>query len=886
MTTIHEILESRFSVSAFFTHVSIYNPSGKFQLDRKAQEDLFTLLEENIDTNLKIGISEKPTNYSPLMADIDIKTNIPCKDNVKRLYGENDVVEIIKLYQTLIKNIIPHIMDEELTCVLLEKSPYVDSVYNNMQTVKHGFHLSFPGIFLHQSVHKVQIIPQLRLMFDEHKFDSEFISSESIDAAYCTNAWLMYGASKAENKEPYRVTKIFNHAVEEVSGELAFKNYKIYDRNDKPIPITNARRQMARILSIIPNGRKTFEVVNTRPVAISAHLNIKSFKESRDNKTIEQQLHTARNLLQLLSKNRSENHTDWMTIGWVLYNISEGSLEGLYAWMDFSKKCPEKYNETKLIYEWSKMVVKDYTIGTIRYFAKIDSPDKYSEYNKNQVKLEAQKLTRFSHTQLARILHAAFSSTIVCASLSPHETWYIFYDNIWNQMERGHALMSEISTYLTDIFMKVKTEMYSALTELSALGNDMKAEEQNMSKSLKEIGTLLYNLESRPFKKNILGECSELFYDKHFYNKLNSDPYLFAFKNGVLNLKTNEFRAGKPEDFISKCAMVNYDTSYTNDNPLVCRMQHYLSTVFVDNDIRRYFMDYTSEIFVGGNQDKIFMIFSGEVGNNAKSMTINFLQNIFGIGREGYYVNMPVSTLTGSRSKTGAASPELARCGDGVRLVVSQEPGDSDRELNTGIIKELTGNDTFYARFLNENGRDVTPMFKIIMVCNKPPKIVNIEPAVRERVRVLPFESRFVKREDAPITLEEQYKEKLFPIDPYYGDNIKELTEAFTWMLVQHRINKKSRQIIVPEKVRIASELYSNRNDIMQQFLDETLDDDDCGKVALSELYKLYKEFIRESCASRKIPEKNDFKDIVCQYIGPINKNYWYRYKIRKLIDE
>ena len=31
--------------------------------------------------------------------------------------------------------------------------------------------------------------------------------------------------------------------------------------------------------------------------------------------------------------------------------------------LDFSKKCEDKYNEAKCVYEWKKMTKKGYTVG-------------------------------------------------------------------------------------------------------------------------------------------------------------------------------------------------------------------------------------------------------------------------------------------------------------------------------------------------------------------------------------------------------------------------------------------------------------------------------------------------------------------------------------------
>jgi hypothetical protein len=53
-------------------------------------------------------------------------------------------------------------------------------------------------------------------------------------------------------------------------------------------------------------------------------------------------------------------------------------------------------------------------------------------------------------------------------------------------------------------------------------------------------------------------EAKELFYDNEFYEKLDNNPCMICFKNGVIDFKENEFRIGKPDDFVSKCTNINY----------------------------------------------------------------------------------------------------------------------------------------------------------------------------------------------------------------------------------------------------------------------------------------------------------------------------------------
>ena len=78
-----------------------------------------------------------------------------------------------------------------------------------------------------------------------------------------------------------------------------------------------------------------------------------------------------------------------------------------------------------------------------------------------------------------------------------------------------------------------------------------------------KIGKLIGNLKNTGFKDQIMKECNVLFYDEQFLSRLNSNQYLLGFTNGILDLKALEFRAGRPEDYVSMCVGYEFCTFTT-----------------------------------------------------------------------------------------------------------------------------------------------------------------------------------------------------------------------------------------------------------------------------------------------------------------------------------
>ena len=477
----------------------------------------------------------------------------------------------------------------------------------------------------------------------------------------------------------------------------------------------------------------------------------------------------------MLGAYRAADRNEWMQIGWALFNIGEESQEALDIWIEFSKKSPEKFSESNIVNEWNQMVKKDMSIGTLKHYAKIDNPRAYEKFVKESVKIHIENSIDGSHNDLAKALYEKYGDQFICSSITS-KVWYNFEDHIWKEVEEGTNLRSKISSELAIIYKNLYTELSTKRGECAtAEDSNSKYEGAILEGKIKNVLRMIGNLKQAPFKNNVMKEAMEVFYDETFKRKLNSNKYLIAFNNGVYELKKNIFREGIPEDFISMKMNVNYNEEMTEKHPKVLEVFDFLEKVFPDKSVRDYFMDTASDVFIGGNPYKIVQVWTGH-GNNAKSITQEIFEKMLG----EYSVKLPTALLTGKRTQSSAACPELARAGNGVRWCVLQEPDKSDT-LNIGILKELSGNDTFFARGLYKEGREITPMFKLVLVCNKPPKVPFDDQATWNRIRVIPFESTFSK--SAPENYEEQLHDKVFPIDPQFSDKIPGLLEAFAWVL-------------------------------------------------------------------------------------------------------
>lgn len=867
-----------YSEGLFHTHVSLIEPKGKFQLSRNKIEEFWDKYYLDIKNGKKLGIAEKPQNFAPVLADVDILIEIKeeKETNLKQVYTNKHVLETIKIYQNVLKDILHEYKDTDLTCVLLEKPPYVKTYNSGKKYIKNGFHLHFPSVFLSKANQEIHLIQRVRNIIKEQQIFSDIgieDSSEVIDKSSCSVPWLLYGGRKHKDMDSYNITKVYNYKQKPISLEEAFSSYKLYDVSEDEIKISgDIEKYIPRILSIIPFGRKPYNVKDGLicPVKKKKTEKTKKYKDQ----SVEKSLEIAKEILPMLSNYRADDRNEWIYIGWALYSIGNGSDEALDLWIEFSSRCTHKFNEASCIYEWEKMEKKNITIGTLKYYAKLDNPKLYEEYQKKKTENQVENCINASHNDIAKILYEKYGEIFVCASVSS-KTWFKFEDNYWHEIEEGICLRKKISSEIPQMFSKIGANLYLDMSKTE--GPDVKSLEQKT----KLINKTIANLKSSPFKSNVMKEAMEEFYNRKFRNMLDSNPDIIAFQNGVYDLKQNIFRDGRPDDYISKTMPIDYKDYKETDNE-VEEVVDFLQKVFPDETVRKYFLDVYSDIFVGGNTHKKVYLWTGE-GDNGKSITQKFFELMLG----QLSIKFNTQYFTGKKVSSGSANPELSRAGPPVRLVTMEEP-DSDEQLNIGELKKLSGGDSFWARDLFQSGkqtREIFPMFMLTFICNKLPKLRNSDNATWNRLRVIPFESTFVEK-DYPSDFKEQMKQKIFPMDKNFNKKIKRMVPAFAWYLLNWR--KTTSSILVePPKVKNATNIYKQENDIYSQYINENIIDDKKSSINITELYAHFKEWFREGNPNITVPIKNVVRDYLEKLWGESQKGVkWVGKRLRTLQDD
>lgn len=857
-----------------FTHVSMSNIRCKLNFSEPALQLSFyeQYCREIFDArNETLGLLERPQQSNQLIVDVDIK-----QTGVGRvpLYSVADVEKVVHWFQQGILTLFEDVNDEDLVCVYFHKEPYIRADGKT----SHGFHLQFPFLFLQTEDYSRKLYKYVK----EQEVRSPLPEGADIDKASFSNLWLMYGSRKEVGLQAYSVKTVYDcdlQAVDMGVLETCLERAGVAKAEERPLEY-----YFPIIFSILHRGqpvkrlRETYREAPQPAPPVAASL-------PPTTSECEEDVQEAAKLIGLLSNARAETYDQWIEIGWVLYNVGNGSQSAFDLWVQFSQRCPSKFDLCKSKALWEQTFRRgNYTMATLRYYAREDDPEGYKTFiHEKQMTYLYHHIDVLTDYDIAKLLYFEFGDTYRCASIQSRR-WYEFYDHRWNLIQDAYSLRTRLSV---DIHSKIRCIMQQKLREIAqefASGQiDMEDKERKEKDVKTKYAKVLRALRTNRDKTNYMKEATDMFYDATFSKKLDQNSELFCFRNGVYDLKQGGLRDGRPEDYLSLQSPHAY-REYNRDAPEIHELDDFFEKIFPDPDIRKYFLETTSEIFQGGNRRKLVLVWSGH-GDNGKSVTQSLIELMLG----PYAVKFPTSLITGKRTASSSACPELARAGNGVRFAVVQEPDHKDM-INIGILKELSGNDTFFARGLYQDGEEKTPMFKFYLICNNLPSLPSDDIATWNRIRVVPFESCFVNKDTIPDDPLLQKQMKRFPKDPNFLQKIPAMIEPFIWYLLDifERVKTQSK-IHEPARVSNATTLYRKANDLIYQCIEQNVqkDEDERSCISLNDFYQFYKEWLKQSGIFRHTETRFEVNLYLEREWGkPFKYELWKGRKFRVTQDE
>nr|QBK88651.1 MAG: D5-like helicase-primase [Mimivirus LCMiAC01] len=845
------------------THTTFGQPWSKYNIPYEKNKK-FVKLYSKLINKMPLHMIERPKKVGPLMIDIDWRFKKKYKE---RRYTLDDIKLLITKTTKVLKKhyrCSRSTLDNFLGFVFEKPHPTKDVKSNGTVEYKDGLHIVYPYMAMSQEM-RYYIINEIKNevrdagAFSHMKSKSDFEKDVFDMCVIKSNGWVMYKSHK-DNGQVYELKKIYRYNLEEVDLDE-------YDEKDRPALFGNRQYSEEDAIKISYKRISKEELdekinivldkYNAKKKSAKKKYKVKISLKSMDNNSDVDKSNIwyeptpsdkklAPLLVNILSKERASDYNSWIYIGWALHNTSRRLLD---TWLNFSKKCPGKYDENACIDVWNKARGSGLTIASLHMWAKQDNPEEYTKILRENIDDRYIKAQEGTHNDLAKLIYELYKHIYKCVS-KKHKTWYEFQEHRWVEVEQGYTLKRKISDDLTTEFAKLNKMHFSrAAEDIDAIKRD------NALTKADNVMKIIKQLKMASFKKHIMTECEDLFYDRKFEERLNSKKHLLGFDNGVYDLENMFFRPGTPDDYISMSTGYYY-REYSMEDEAVKGVINFFKQVQIESVMREYILTLLASFLDGLNEQQKFIIWIG-TGSNAKSCVMDFFTKAMG----DYSGVLPSTVITKKKGGSSNATPEIAML-RGVRFVVIQEPEGNDK-IHVGYMKELTGGDRLMSRAMYREPFYFIPQFKLLLTCNKLPFIPSNDEGTWRRIRVSPFGSEFV---DLDKNGKHWYTHKKLKFNQFPKDNkmmrkLGKWNKAFMWLLINKyykQYKENNMKIVEPEKVTIYTKRYQKSSDRYFEFLSEHLDKTNRSKDAeeIGFIYSMFKTWYKESynniCPSRK----------------------------------
>jgi putative DNA primase/helicase len=269
----------------------------------------------------------------------------------------------------------------------------------------------------------------------------------------------------------------------------------------------------------------------------------------------------------------------------------------------------------------------------------------------------------------------------------------------------------------------------------------------------------------------------------------DQNPWLLGTPGGTVNLETGILSPADPSDRISKI------TSFAPEPGKPLLWLKFLHEALADDEESIRFLRLWSGYCLTGLTLEQALLFLHGLSGTGKTVFLNTLYAIFG----EYAVVAAMETFTASKNDRHSTELAMLR---GARLVTASET-EEGRKWAEARIKSLTGGDLITARFLYHDNFTFRPAFKLTIVGNHAPRLVNPDDAMRRRFNILGFN---IKPAAPDFRLEEKLR--------------AEHGRILAWA-IKGCLEWRARGLVRPASVLSATDEYFAAEDLLGQWLED-----------------------------------------------------------------
>lgn len=635
----------------------------------------------------------------------------------------------------------------------------------------------------------------------------------------------------------------------------------------------NVAIALSSMASIQVAGKKKSLISKEKKNAICDSILLSGSSKSSDR-------NKAKDLISMISLDRSRDMHHFLSIGRCLYNIYKGESEGLELWK--SATVEQRYSLCEDYWPKIGTTSTRYTIRYLQYCAQGDSPDLYRKWNSVSVRVAIEE----------SVLATGGILDVATAGYRIDPTLYVSEGNNYTES----AVYKFNSTYYAEssendmrnyIDKKLIREYKVFLKELAKTVDETPDNSVKVMLQSKMDNTIkiISRLKDPAYQLNVIKVMVRLYNIPNFTKIKNSNRNIVVFEDCIFDTEKREMRRGIPEDYmtISTGYMFKEEwETYDWDHDLVQLVITNIEKIIHDHDKRDWFWDTFCRRLKGYNPDKRGIIMYG-YNNNAKSNLCTLISKAFG---PIYFPDIPSNLLYSEDTHPGAATPQWQMVAY-ARLIAMTEVSDS-HVLNEGNYKKITGStdSITYRGLYSKRIESFIPACIPITVCNSLPKMNGNSAALRNRIVLLKLDSKFINEndiewEDLKNMSEDERKAYMKDNHWFYADGSFNLTidriyKAFIWILIQKFIEAPDKSMSVPRCIIEDTADYFNKSNIYLQFAKQCIRKDAGAKgISTYMLFSIYKKWYMDNISRfNNIAFPKFIEEMASIHVRPINDIY------------
>jgi len=791
--------------------------------------------------------------------DLDFRYSL---ENAKRSHGEEWTDDLIIIYLDKIKQLYNFKNKDHFEVYLMQRlDGYID---NNKQIYKDGLHL----IIDINMPRKLQLELRNMVMQDEDTIElmSRLPLENTLEDVFdkglssgATNVQLF--GSRKPTREPYHLMKKIAVEYDATDGEWRVEPIRYtcdeLDLSTFKALSVQSKRPLDGFVLNQTGQKKLLQLEPPRsPTSITTMINSGRSGDDLINEFNE--------YVDIISLKAINKYPLWTKMVWALRSMGD---EFKPVALRLTKRSPlfqEEEGEEYFDKIWDTfnggVLSKEFIMGCARRSDEVEYLKIKSKYNLKIGDLFVRACTGGAEMDLADLFLELYGDNYKCIS-SKNKAYYTFTDEcIWCKNDGNYKIQVKIRNLLTHFENRV-----SIRTAYSNSLDKNLDEYKTVLKEILDINTTITSLKTANKVSNVSKFITDKIMDEGFESGMNriKDGLIPIKDNLMFNTTTLLTTERTIKNKFNYWCDVSFKSDITADE--LQDMDGYFKALFNNrDDTKQIMVNIIKSIFSGVTFRNIFF-FTGD-GSNGKSLLFKLLNKIFGKAMDVISNDVIIEKKGGNSS----INTELAKL-ETTMLGYITELKERD-ELNTPMIKKISGGDAIDYRGLFQGNKTIEPTSNLCILTNKMPYF-EVEPAIMKRMIIAPMDN-------------------IFKIDPDFETKMMgKLDLLFTYIMMKGKIITSLKDSDLTDEMLVAISEYGEDNfkDYLGDFIKRNFDkcvydalapikERKATRIAIDEFLVEYKTFLKNNGYRNNMDTKTKFNRNMKKYHGISNRESHHIY--------